>query len=114
MPAWNAYSFLFGPLMAFVGLGIMVLVLKWGFGAKSSLVERSAKPDHEANYGLMVPVHKSKNLIEGEMYRRLLTDAGLRANLATTLDGPRVMVWPEDEVRAKKLISESPGFFPGQ
>lgn len=42
--------------------------------------------------------------IEGEVLRRRLEAAGIRANLAETLDGPRVMVFPDDETRARALL----------
>ena len=34
-----------------------------------------------------------------------IEDAGIRANLAETLDGPRVMVFPDDEARARAVLS---------
>ena len=45
------------------------------------------------------------NYIDGEMLRRRLEDAGIRANLASTLDGPRVMVWPQDAERAREVLT---------
>ena len=113
MPSWNAFSYLFGPLVAFLGLGIMVLVLRWGFSGKKSLIERSVKQDVPSNYGLMQVAAAPANLIEGEMLRRLLLDAGLRANLTNTLDGPKVMVWPDDLAKAKEILKKNPGFFRG-
>jgi len=41
------------------------------------------------------------------MLRRRLLAQGVRANLATTLDGPRILVFPEDVERAKQLLAES-------
>lgn len=111
MPSWSAFSYVFGPLVAFFGIGVMVLVLKWAFGGKSSLVERTVKKDHESNYGLMVPAASPPNLVEGEIYRRTLVDAGLRASLANTLDGPRIMVWPADLAKAKEILKKNPGIF---
>jgi hypothetical protein len=43
--------------------------------------------------------------VEGEIIRRQLEDAGIRATLAQTLEGPRVMVWPGDETRARAKLS---------
>jgi len=104
MPSWNAFSFIYGPLVAFIGLGIMILILRWAFGGRKSLIERSVTTDHSSNYGLMKVAASPPNLIEGEMQRRALIDAGLRANLANTLDGPKLMVWPEDLAKAKKIL----------
>lgn len=111
MPSWNAYSFLYGPLVSFGGIVILILILRWAFGGRNSLVERNAQLGRETDYGLMVPVSSPKNLIEGEMYRRLLTDAGIRANLTSTLDGPKLMVWPSDRAKANELIKQNPKLF---
>lgn len=111
MPSWNAYSFLYGPLVSFGGIVILILILRWAFGGRNSLVERNAHLGRETDYGLMVPVSSPKNLIEGEMYRRLLTDAGIRANLTSTLDGPKLMVWPSDQAKAHELIKQNPKLF---
>lgn len=111
MPSWNAFSFLYGPLVAFGGLAILILILRWAFGSRNSLIERQAKLGNVTDYGLMVPVTSPANLIEGEMYRRLLEDSGLRANLASTLDGPKLMVWPEDLTKAKEIIKKNPKLF---
>jgi hypothetical protein len=45
-------------------------------------------------------VSSPPNYAEGEMVRRKLEDCGIRANLAQTTEGPRVMVWPADENKA--------------
>lgn len=111
MPTWDSYSFIFGPLVAFLGIGIMVVILKWGFGKKSSLIQRPVTQGKQDQYGLMIPLFSPKNLIEGEMQRRFLIDSGFRINLASTLDGARLMVWPEDLTKAKKIISENPQIF---
>ncbi len=113
MPSWSAFSFVFGPLVAFIGIGLMVLILKWAFGSRSSLVERSVKQDYEDNYGLMVPVAKPANLIEGEISRQVLLTAGIKANLTNTLDGPRLMVWPSDLLKAKDELKKNPEIFRG-
>jgi hypothetical protein len=34
------------------------------------------------------------------MIRRTLEYRGIKANLAQTTDGPKVMVWPVDEIKA--------------
>jgi hypothetical protein len=102
---------MFGPLVAFGGIIVLIIILRWAFGGKSSLVERQSTLGKESDYGLMVPVTSPTNFIEGEMYRRLLEDSGLRSNLATTLDGPKLMVWPNDLARAKEIIKQNPKLF---
>jgi hypothetical protein len=56
-------------------------------------------------YGLLVPVASPGSYIEGEVMRRTLEDAGIRATLTQTLDGPRVMVWPQDVDRSKDILA---------
>ncbi|MDD2857707.1 MAG: hypothetical protein PHU75_03440 [Candidatus Nanopelagicales bacterium] len=104
MPAWNAFSFVFGPILALVGVGALILVLRWAFSRGSSVVAAAPTPGSSSEYGLLVPVATPSTYIEGEILRRRLEDAGLRANLATTLDGPRVLVWPADVDRARAVL----------
>lgn len=101
----NSYSFLFGPLLAFAGVGVLVLILRWAFRRGSSVVAAAPKPGTTDEYGLLVPVAAPGSYVEGEVLRRTLEDAGIRANLAQTLEGPRVMVWPKDEQAARLLLS---------
>ena len=108
MPAWNAFSYMFGPLVGFFAIGAMVLVLRWGFRRGQSVVERPSKSGSEQDYGLLVPVASPSNHIQGELLRQQLVDAGVRASLATTTDGPRVLVWPRDAQTAQKILSQSP------
>lgn len=106
MPNWSTYSFLFGPVVALAGLGILIGLLKWAFPSKNtSLVAPRPKAGRDDEYGLLVPVASPANYIEGEMVRRQLEDAGVRANLTRTLDGPRVMVFGTDVDRAREVLS---------
>jgi hypothetical protein len=98
-------SFLVGPLMAFGVVGIFVLLLRWTFRRGSSVVARPARPGAEDDYGLMVAVASPPTYVEGEILRRTLEDARIRAQLAQTLDGPRLMVWSEDAERARELVA---------
>jgi hypothetical protein len=109
MPAWNSFSYFFGPLVAFSGLGIMVLILRWAFARGGSVVERPAKSGNPDEYGMLVPIASPSNYIEGEVLRRSLVDAGIKASLAQTNDGPRIMVWPRDVESAKKLLKKAAG-----
>ena len=105
---WNSYSFMFGPVVALVGLGVLILVLRWAFsGRRSSAVAARARKGQPDNYGLLVAVGSPGTYVEGEIWRRQLEAAGIRANLAQTLAGPRVMVWPVDEERAREVLARS-------
>jgi len=86
-------------------LGIFVVILRWAFSRGGSLVAAAPRPGTSDEYGLLVPVAAPSTYIEGEVLRRRLEEAGVRATLATTLDGPRVMVWPADEGRAREMLA---------
>lgn len=100
----NSFSFAVGPLVAFVFLGILVLLLRWAFTRGKSVVAAPATRGRDSEYGLLVPVASPPSYVEGEVMRRSLEDQGIRATLAQTLDGPRLMVWPSDEQRARKAL----------
>ena len=105
MPAWNSFSFAYGPIVAVAVIGVLALILRWAFGHGSSVVAAAPRAGADSEYGLLVPVAAPATYIEGELMRRRLEDCGVRANLATTLDGPRVMVWPADESRARSALA---------
>ena len=101
----NSASFMVGPLVAIVAIGILVLILRWAFGRRTSVVAAPAQPGPESDYGMLVVVTKPGSYVEGELQRRTLEGAGIRATLAQTLDGPRVMVWPADESKARSVLN---------
>jgi hypothetical protein len=94
-----------GPLTAFGLVGVLALVLRWAFGGRrTSLVERKAKQGHSNEYGLLVAVSAPGTLIEAEMQRLRLEESGIRTTLVTTVEGPRLMVFPEHERVARALL----------
>lgn len=105
MPAWSTYSYIFGPLMALLIMGLLVLLLRWAFRSGQSLVADEPTPGTSDDYGLMVPVATADDYIRAEMQRRLLSDHGFKVNLVRTTDGPRLMVWRKDRDRALDLLS---------
>ena len=105
MPSWGSFSYASGPLVAFVLIIVFVVILRWAFRRGSSVVAAPPKAGADSEYGLLVPVAWPGSYVEGEVLRRHLEDNGIRANLATTIDGPRVMVWPQDEERARAALA---------
>lgn len=99
-------SFLIGPIIALAGVGVLAIILRWAYSTGGSVVSRRVRPSTEDDYGLLVPIASPGSYIEGEMIRRKLEDAKIRAVLAETLNGPRVMVWPADADLAAKLIAQ--------
>jgi hypothetical protein len=104
VPAWNAFSYAFGPLVAAAAIGVLVLILRWSSQRGTSVVAAPPRPGTQDDYGLLVPIAAPSTYIEGEVLRRTLEENGVRANLARTLEGPRVMVWPGDVDRARALL----------
>lgn len=104
VPAWQSYSYFFGPLVALAAIGVFVLILRWSSKRGSSVVAAAPEPSTETDYGLLVVVSRPESYIEGEIQRQTLASAGVKATLVQTLDGPRVMVWPGDEHKARAVI----------
>lgn len=105
----NSYSYALGPVLAFAGLGVLILLLRWTFSRGHSVVAAPPKRGKRDDYGLLVAIAHPGTYVEGEILRRQLEEAGIKATLAQTLDGPQVMVWPADEGRARQQLSRRPG-----
>ena len=94
-----------GPLTVLVALGVVVLLMRWTFSRGHSLVARRPQTGSERDYGLLIAVAAPATYVEGEIMRRRLDDAGVRATLTQTTDGPRVMVFAHDETAARTLLA---------
>lgn len=104
MTSWGSYSYLFGPVIAIVAVGVLVLLLRWTYSRGHSVVARPARAGSEEEYGLLVPVASPGSFVEAELIRSQLVAAGVRATLAPTTSGPRVMVFREEEKIARTLL----------
>lgn len=100
----SSISFMFGPMVALLVVGVLALLLRWAFGHGHSLVERRARMGTPQEYGLLVQVAAPATVIEAEIVRRRLVEAGLRATLTTTTEGPAVMVFADDAAAARALL----------
>jgi hypothetical protein len=105
MDTWGGLSPLVAPIIALLGIGFLILVLRWSAKRGQSVVAAPARPGDADQYGLMVAAAAPTNYADGEIARRILEAGGVRANLAVTNDGPRVMVWPDDLDRARQLLA---------
>jgi len=103
---YTSASFLVGPIIAFGMVGILVLLLRWTFAHGTSVVAKKPTSGRVDEYGLLVSVSAPPTYIEAEIVRLALEDAGIRATLAQTLAGPRLMVFPEDVERARKVVDQ--------
>lgn len=97
-------SFVAGPLVGFVVIGFLILVLRWAFGRGGSLIPGPARRGPPTDYGLLVEVAAPRTADDADRAARRLTAAGIQATIAPTTAGPRVMVWPRDEARARALL----------
>jgi hypothetical protein len=103
--SWEDLSYVLGPGVVLVAVTALALFLRWAYRPGGSLVARPSTSGTETDYGLLVPVASPGTYIEGEITRRRLEDAGLRATLAMTHEGPRVMVFPADADQARRVLS---------
>jgi hypothetical protein len=105
MRGWQAYAYLWGPLLAFAAVGVLMLVLRWAHSPRhSSLVSRTPARGQPDEYGLLVPIAAPGSAPEGEVIRARLLAAGIAGTLAETKAGLRVLVWPADEDRARRVL----------
>jgi hypothetical protein len=101
------YSFLWGPLVAVLVVGVFILILRWAYSGKPttllSATPRSGTPDE---YGLLVSVAAPDSVEEGESIRTRLQTAGFRVTLVHTRSGLHVLVWPADASGARAALDE--------
>ena len=107
--AWQSYSFLFGPTVALAVLLILMVLLRWTFSRGKSVVARPGRRGEPEDYGLLVPVASPATMIEAEVVRRTLEAADVRATVAETLQGPRVMVMRQHEQVARHVLARPAG-----
>ena len=90
----------------FVGLALLVLVLKWGFSSNRKLVITPIRAGKKDQYGLLKPLPTPSNYIEAQIALQKLINSNIRATLTQTLDGPQLMVFEKD-LRAAAAILKS-------
>jgi len=87
-----------------LGILFFIVILKWSSKRGGSLISKPTKPGRMDDYGLLTAVSAPPTVIEAEILKRTLIDAGIRDTVALTNEGPRVMVWPVDEENASKIL----------
>jgi hypothetical protein len=90
----------------FVGLALLILVLKWGFSSNGRFIVTPIKSGKKDQYGLLKPLPTPTNYIEAQMVLQKLIDSSIKATLTQTLDGPQIMVFEKD-LRAASAILKS-------
>ncbi len=104
MPQWGSYSFVYGPIVAFAAVGVLMLLLRWTFRRGRSLVAAPPRAGAPDDYGLLVSVAEPPSFAEAELIRARLVGLGVRATLAPTTQGPRVLVFQEEARAARALL----------
>lgn len=94
-----------GPVVALCVVGVLVLMLRWTFSHGHSLVARRPQAGAPGDYGLLVPCARPRSMPEGEQMRLRLAASGVKATLAMTTEGACLLVWPQDEARARELLA---------
>jgi hypothetical protein len=110
VPIANSYSFLAGPLVMVVALGVIILICRWVFSTghrDERTAQRLQKARSAGDYGLLVPVATVRTRDDAEMLRSLLREAQIRCTLAedASLEAHTVLVFRADAVRARDLVS---------
>ena len=106
----NSYSFLTGPLVACLALGVIVLLSRWVFSTShrdERTTRRLAALQSSGDYGLLVPVVTVRTADDASMLRGVLGDAGIRCTFGAAADGSgtEVLVFRADALRARDLVS---------
>jgi hypothetical protein len=92
------------PLVALVAVGLLALLLRWACAPGRSLVARTPRRGAPTDYGLLVPVATPADMATGRAWCALLAGHGVRASLAYTQAGLRVLVWPDEADTARRLL----------
>lgn len=90
----------------FVGLALLVIVLKWGFSSNRKMIVTPIKAGKKNEYGLLKPLPTPSNYIEAQMALQKLVDSNIKATLTQTLDGPQLMVFERDLKIASAILSK--------
>lgn len=90
----------------FVGLALLVIVLKWGFSSNRKMIVTPIKAGKKNDYGLLKPLPTPSNYIEAQMSLQKLVDSNIKATLTQTLDGPQLMVFEKDIKIAQAILNK--------
>lgn len=89
----------------FLGLALLMLILKWGFSSNKKMIVTPIKAGKKDQYGLLHPLPTPSNYIEAQMALQKLVDFNVKATLTQTLDGPQLMVFEKDLSIAQSILS---------
>lgn len=99
-----AESYIVGPLVVLVVVGLLALALRWTYGSSKPGQYRPAEP---ADFGLLREVAVVDSLDGANALQALLSDANIRSTSASAPNGVRVLVFAADLDRARQLTGLS-------
>ena len=105
----SSYHYLFGPLVAVLALGVIVLICRWVFSTShrdDRTARRLAALASRGDYGLLVPITTTRTADDAAMLRGVLQDAGIRCTTGLAADGggTELLVFRADAGRARQLV----------
>ena len=111
----NSTHFAVGPVVAIVVVAALAMLSKWIFGTGRRHGARSlVPPGVQVDTGLLRPVADLPDRSAAAALRAVLSDAGIRSTIGVRRDGRvQVLVFPDDEEQARKLVPPGPVAPPG-
>lgn len=110
MPIENSYSYLVGPLVAVVALGVLILLCRWVFSTSTRdarAATQAQRARSRGDFGLLVPIATVRTQDDATMLRALLREASIRCTLSESAPPGTwtVLVFRDDALRARDLVS---------
>jgi hypothetical protein len=91
---------------ALLMMGVLALGLRWTFGNGRDQVPPGTDPDDPTGDGLLQVATWAPTQAAAQVLRYRLAEAGVRATIGAGADGYRVLVFPDDLVAARIVLSE--------
>jgi hypothetical protein len=114
VPAWQSYSYAFGPVVSLAAICVIIALSRWVFSGGQSVVPRVRRPPTgPPDYGLLVRVVRVPTRADAELLREVLDRGGVRASVTAARDprsgqlapGLDVLVFAADADRARALVA---------
>ena len=107
----NSTHFAVGPVVAIVVVAALAMLSKWVFGTgrRRTAARSLVPPGVQVDTGLLRSVAELPDRAAAAALRAVLSEAGIRSTIGVRRDGRvQVLVFPDDEERARKLVPPGP------
>jgi hypothetical protein len=101
-----------GPVVAIVLVAALAMLSRWifGTGRRRTAARAAGPPGIKVDTGLLRAVADLPDWAAASALRAVLSDAGIRSTIGVRRDGRvQVLVFPDDEDRARRLVPPAPG-----